>query len=204
MIAVVVERLAERGDDLQQAHPGRAARWRAPTTVTTSIGLSRSAKPATTITMPSERAAQRSSRLSPEPAAAGRFDARTRRPARHRPPTRSRRASRPTRRPARPSCAPAPRRRRPQIPRGATSRRLARMLARIGSRKRIAPHHAVAAAVQRPRRPSRAGSRIRSSSTGKRVSRISGSVRRLLVMWVCTALVPSWSGPAPDPPAIVS
>src|SRR5207253_1727793 len=43
-----------------------------------------------------------------------------------------------------------------------------------------------------------------SSRTGSRVSRISGSVRRLLVMWVCTALVPSWSGPAPEPPAIVS
>ena len=30
-----------------------------------------------------------------------------------------------------------------------------------------------------------------SSRTGRRVSSISGSVRRLLVMWVCTALVPS-------------
>ena len=36
------------------------------------------------------------------------------------------------------------------------------------------------------------------------VSRISGSVSRLFVMWVWTASVPSWSGPAPEPPAMVS
>ena len=43
----------------------------------------------------------------------------------------------------------------------------------------------------RPRRPSRAAPRSASSRTGKRRSRISGSVRRELVMWVWTALAPS-------------
>ena len=41
-----------------------------------------------------------------------------------------------------------------------------------------------------------------SSSTGKRHSSTSGSVRRELVMWVWTASVPSKSGPAPEPPQI--
>jgi hypothetical protein len=40
--------------------------------------------------------------------------------------------------------------------------------------------------------------------TGKRSSSTSGSVRRLLVMWVCTTLVPWKPGPAPEPPEIVS
>ena len=43
-----------------------------------------------------------------------------------------------------------------------------------------------------------------SSSTGKRCSSTSGSVRRELVISVCTPEVPSNPGPAPDPPQIVS
>ena len=43
-----------------------------------------------------------------------------------------------------------------------------------------------------------------SSSTGKRYSRISGSVRRELVMWTCTPGVPSKPGPAGEPEQIVS
>ena len=39
---------------------------------------------------------------------------------------------------------------------------------------------------------------------GKRNSRISGSVRRVLVMWVCTASVPAKPGPAGEPEQIVS
>ena len=44
----------------------------------------------------------------------------------------------------------------------------------------------------------------RSTRTGKRRSRISGSVRRELVMWVWTALVPALVAVAPAPPQIVS
>jgi hypothetical protein len=55
---------------------------------------------------------------------------------------------------------------------------------------------AVAAAMRSaPPEPRRIAKR--SSSTGKRVSNISGSVRRLLVMCVWTALAPSKSGPRP-------
>ena len=43
-----------------------------------------------------------------------------------------------------------------------------------------------------------------SSTTGKRNSRISGSVSRVLVMWVCTASVPGKPGPAGEPEQIVS
>ncbi len=43
-----------------------------------------------------------------------------------------------------------------------------------------------------------------SSTTGYRSSRISGSVMRVLVMWVWMALVPSKPGPAPVPPQMVS
>src|SRR6185503_9248829 len=99
----------------------------------------------------------------------------------------------------RPGWASAP----PMIPRGGTRRRLARMFARIGSRKvtsRITPSPPLCApGPPDPRRIANWSSR-----TGSRVSRISGSVSRLLVMCVCTALVPSKSGPAPEPPAMVS
>src|SRR4029453_9519519 len=91
----------------------------------------------------------------------------------------------------------------PASPRGATRRRLARMLARIGSRnvtlRTVPPRRGGARSPPEPRRIENSSSR-----TGKRVSRISGSVSRLLVIWVWTALAPSWSGPAPAPPAIVS
>ena len=43
-----------------------------------------------------------------------------------------------------------------------------------------------------------------SSTTGKRLSNTSGSVRRELVMWVWTALAPSKPGPAGAPEQIVS
>ena len=43
-----------------------------------------------------------------------------------------------------------------------------------------------------------------STRTGKRCSSTSGSVMRVLVMWLCTASVPGWSGPAPVPPQMVS
>src|SRR6185503_11765424 len=94
----------------------------------------------------------------------------------------------------RPASASAP----PLIPRGGTRRRLARMLARIGSRKVIArttPSPPLCAPC--PPEPRRIANW--SSLTGSRISRISGSVSRLLVMCVCTALVPSKSGPAPEP-----
>src|SRR5438270_6358864 len=99
----------------------------------------------------------------------------------------------------RPACASAP----PSMPLGGTRRRLARMLARIGSRRvtaRTTPSPPrCAPSPPEPRRIANWSSLI-----GSRVSSISGSVRRLLVMCVWPALVPSWSGPAPDPPAIVS
>src|SRR5690242_5436029 len=99
----------------------------------------------------------------------------------------------------RPACPSAP----PLIPRGATRRRLARMFARIRSRNvtaRITPSPPVC--FPGPPEPRRMANWSR--RTGRRFSRISGSVSRLLVMCVWTALVPSWSGPAPEPPAIVS
>ena len=43
-----------------------------------------------------------------------------------------------------------------------------------------------------------------SSNTGKRHASTSGSVRREFVMCVCTTLVPSKPGPAPEPPEMVS
>ena len=42
------------------------------------------------------------------------------------------------------------------------------------------------------------------TSTGYDFSITSTSVMRVFVMWHCTASVPSQSGPAPEPPAIVS
>ena len=97
--------------------------------------------------------------------------------------------------------APARRRRRRTARRGGDS---ASITAVIGSRKRtrrIAPSPPrcapCAAAAAR-------GSRMLSSRTGKRHSSTSGSVRRELVMCVCTTLAPSKSGPAPEPPEIVS
>ena len=64
------------------------------------------------------------------------------------------------------------------------------------------PSFAIGADRPAPPEPRRISKR--STSTGKRHSRTSGSVSREFVMWVWTASVPSKSGPAPEPPQIVS
>ena len=65
-------------------------------------------------------------------------------------------------------------------------------------------HHPVAARLppESPRPPPDGKSRSR--RTGKRASRTSGSVIRVLVLWVCTADAPGASAVAPAPPAMVS
>ena len=59
-------------------------------------------------------------------------------------------------------------------------------------------------AFQRPLPPEPRRMWKSSSTTGKRLSSTSGSVRRELVMWVCTAAAPSKPGPAGAPEQIVS
>ena len=91
----------------------------------------------------------------------------------------------------------------PASPNGAIRRRFERMASSIGSRnsmRRTAP----SPPARRPLPPlplRRLNSR---SNTGNRNSRTSGSVRRELVMWVCTADAPWKSRPAPLPPQTVS
>src|SRR5471032_2689362 len=99
-------------------------------------------------------------------------------------------------RPSAPGCAPC-------TPNGAMRRWPARMLAVIAARKRMrrsAPSPPRCAPL--PPLPLRIA--WVSTSTGKRHSSTSGSVMRELVIWVCTAAVPSKPGPGPEPPAMVS
>ena len=67
-----------------------------------------------------------------------------------------------------------------------------------------APGDTVAAPVDGPLPPEPRRIEYSSSRTGKRNSSTSGSVPRVLVMWVWIAEQPSKSGPAPVPPQIVS
>jgi len=72
-----------------------------------------------------------------------------------------------------------------------------------GLQEADAPLDAVAARY-RPAPPEPRRMAKRSTRTGKFSSMTSGSVRRELVMWQCTALAPAKVGPAPVPPHTVS
>nr|VFK10837.1 MAG: hypothetical protein BECKLPF1236B_GA0070989_101629 [Candidatus Kentron sp. LPFa] len=74
---------------------------------------------------------------------------------------------------------------------------------REGFQESDSPYHPIAA-PEAPTPPLPLRIANFSSNTGKRCSRISGSVSRELVMWVCTALAPWNPGPAPAPPQMVS
>src|SRR5690606_38144092 len=91
----------------------------------------------------------------------------------------------------------------PAIPYGGTRRCWDRVETVMGSRKRIR-RTAPSPPGHRPAPPLPVRTANSSRRTGSRHSSTSGSVRRELVMWVCTTEAPGKPSPAPDPEATVS